>query len=41
MDELVIIETKIYEIGSQKVMLNWFKNKDKKQEKEKKKIKKG
>ena len=32
MDELVIIETKIYEIGSQKVMLNGFKNKDKKQE---------
>ncbi len=32
MDELVIIETKIYEIRSQKVMLDWFKNKDKKQE---------
>ena len=32
MDELVIIETKIYEIGSQKVMLDWFKNKDKNQE---------
>jgi len=32
MDELVIIETKIYEIGNQKVMLDWFKNKDKKQE---------
>ena len=32
MDELVIIETKIYEIRSQKVILDWFKNKDKKQE---------
>ena len=32
MDELVIIQTKIYELGSQKVMLNRYKNKDKKQE---------
>ena len=32
MDELAIIETKIYEIGSQKVMLDWFKNQDTKQE---------
>lgn len=30
MDEPVIIETKIYEIRGQKVMLDWFKNKDKK-----------
>lgn len=32
MNEPVIIETKIYEIRSQKVILDWFKNKDKKQE---------